>query len=350
MKRSPNHSFDRRSARRAPGALAPAGSRGGHRLRTEALAVLLTAFVVIPAAGWAVIPGAERQVLVNLYTAGNGDSWLSNTNWCSGACPASGVPTFNAAGSECTWFGVTCDAGQTHVIAVALPGNNLVGTLPALGALTNLEYFSVVSNHLSGSIPALASLGHLQTFYAGYNALSGSIPALSGLTNLGDFAVAHNQLSGTIQSLSGLTSLYSFIVSDNLLTGSVPALTGLTNLREFDAGGNKLSGSAGNPSAAAGLLRYSLDRNSLSGTIPALPGSLYSTRLGFNKLTGPVPAAPAPLYTPAAFASSMLCPNPLTTTATANDVGWNAATGYAPWWATPFASNRCDDLHASGFE
>jgi len=170
------------------------------------------------------------------------------------------------------------------------------------------------------------------------------------LTGLGDFAVPRNQLSGAIPSLSGLVALYRFDVAGNRLTGSVPALTGLAGLREFDASDNQLSGTIGTPSAAAALLRLALERNSLSGTIPALPPSLYSAQLGFNRLSGAVPAAPATLYTPAAFASSTLCPNPLTISASANDAGWNAATGFSPWWATPFASNRCDDLQADGFE
>lgn len=310
---------------------------------------MLALLLAFPLAGTAAIPAAERQALMNLYTSTNGGGWTSNTNWCSGACPASGAPKFAAVGSECAWYGVTCDAGQAHVIAIALADNNLGGSLPALAALTGLEYVSIASNHVGGAIPALASLAQLQTFQAGDNLLSGTIPSLSGMTKLGEFAVPRNRLSGAIPSLAGLTSLYSFIVADNALTGAMPALIGLGSLREFDAGGNQLSGSIANPSAPA-LLRLDLDRNGLTGTIPALPATLYSARFGFNKLTGSVPVAPVPLYTPAAFASSTLCPNPLTTTAGANDAGWNAATGYAPWWAAPFASNRCDDLHASGFE
>jgi hypothetical protein len=325
--------------------------RGGARRARATLAfLLLLSCCVIPGETFAAIPATERQALVNLYTSANGGAWTSNANWCSSTCPLSGVPQFNAAGSECAWFGVTCDAGQTHVVAIALANNTLAGTLPALGALTSLEYFSVETNHLSGSLPALASLGHLQTFYAGNNAFSGSLPSLAGLTSLGDFAVAHNQLSGTIPSLSGLTGLYSFIVIDNLLSGSVPSMTGLANLREFDAGGNQLSGAIGNPSAATRMLRLSLDRNQLSGSIPALPTTLAVARLAYNKLTGTVPVAPALLYTPAAFASSTLCPNPLTATASANDAGWIAATGYSPWWSMPFVTNRCDDMHTDGFD
>ena len=324
---------------------------GGRSSATKSViriaAVLLLA---LPIAALGAIPAAERQALTNLYTSAGGGAWTSNANWCSGACPASGVPAFNAAGSECTWYGVTCDGAQAHVIAIALPGNNLAGTLPSLNALAGLEYFSVASNRLGGSLPALASLSHLQSFYAGDNAFTGALPALSGLTSLGDFAVPRNQLTGSIPSLSGLAALYSFNVAGNRLTGNVPALAGLANLRDFDASDNQLSGTIGTPSAASALLRLALERNNLSGTIAALPTGLYSAQLGFNRLSGAVPAAPATLYTPAAFASSTLCPNPLNTSASANDAGWNAATGFSPWWANPFATNRCDDLQADGFD
>ncbi len=298
----------------------------------------------------AAIPASERQVLVDFYNASNGDGWTVNANWCSGACPASGTPTFNAAGTECTWYGVACDAAQAHVVAVALPHDNLAGTLPALSGLTQLQYFSVVSNRLGGALPALGALTSLQTFYAADNAFTGAIPSLAGLARLGDFSVRHNQLSGSLPALTGLTALYAFDAADNRLTGSVPAIAGLSSLRTFDVGGNQLSGSLPAQSGLTTLLRFAADRNFLAGTLPAPSPNLYTLNVGHNLLTGAVPAAPATLYTPLAFAPSTLCPNPLSTAASANDAGWNAATGYPSWYATPFASNRCDDLAQSSFE
>ena len=181
------------------------------------LTVFTTALSIAAAAASALvratIPAAERLVLVNIYNSTHGGSWTHNTNWCSGTCPLAGTPTFNAVGSECSWYGIGCDANQAHVVAVELAHNNLVGTLPALGGLTSLQYFSVVANVLTGSIPSLGGLTQLQTFYADSNQLSGAIPGLSGLTSLGDFSVRHNQLTGSIPALSGLTNLYSFSAS-----------------------------------------------------------------------------------------------------------------------------------------
>jgi hypothetical protein len=310
---------------------------------------LLAPIALMPRA-FAAIPASERQVLVNLYNSTHGGTWAGNANWCSGACPTSGVPAFNASGTECTWFGITCDAGQAHVIAIALSNNNLAGSLPALAALANLQYFAVVSNQLSGPIPALGSLTQLQTFYAARNFLSGSIPALSGLANLGDFAVQFNQLTGTIPSLSGLANLYSFNVANNSLGGSVPAVSNLTNLRDLDVSNNLLTGSLPTLSGSTGALRLSFESNHLTGSIPALPANLYSVHLGYNRIGGSVPVAPASLHPSVVFETSSLCPNALATTPTANDAGWDAATGFSPWWSTPFAGNRCDGLFNTAFD
>lgn len=311
--------------------------------------------VLLFAAAWpmpspAAIPAAERQVLINLYTSTHGGSWGSNTGWCSGACPASGTPTFAGAGSECNWYGIGCDDAKSHVVAIALSGNNLSGALPPIGALTGLKYFAAVANQLTGSIPALGALSQLQTFYVAHNNLGGSIPSLAGLANLGDVAVDGNRLSGALPSLAGLSHLYRFSASGNLLTGPIPSLSGLSALREFDVGDNQLDGSIPGVAALPNLLRLSLDRNRLSGSIPALPASLYSLQIGYNHIGGAVPAAPARLYTPLAFVPSELCPNPLTTNASASDAGWNAATGFAPWWANPSADNRCDSVFDASFD
>jgi len=101
-----------------------------------------------------------------------------------------------------------------------------------------------------------------------------------------------------------------------------------------------------------GLLRFVADHNQLTGSIPSLSAAsgLLQINLAANRLTGNVPAAPANLYTPQAWAPSSVCANPLNLTSSANDAGWNAATGHTPWWATPHASNECDGIMTGGFE
>ncbi len=186
------------------------------------------------------IPPSERAVLINLFASTNGASWIVSTNW-------------NApVGTECSWYGVFCDGALSHVINIALPFNNLVGTLPSLSGLTSLQHFAVDGNQLSGSIPPLSGLTALQYFSADGNQLTGSIPSLSGLTALQYFSVNGNQLTGSIPSLSGLTALQYFGVNSNQLTGSIPSLSGLTGLQGLGVGYNQLTGPV--PAAPTSLL------------------------------------------------------------------------------------------------
>ncbi len=91
----------------------------------------------------ATIPLSERTVLLKLYMATDGDLWLNNTHWNS------------AAGTECSWYGVICDAEQTTVTGLILKANHLRGQLPTeLSQLTYLtrsdfRYNSVYSEDLS---------------------------------------------------------------------------------------------------------------------------------------------------------------------------------------------------------
>lgn len=212
--------------------------------------VLLMLFML----GWvstaqAAIPPSQAAVLTNLYASTNGASWTNNANW-------NGSP-----GTECTWNGVTCDGTQSNVVSIGLAGNNLVGTLPSISALTVLQTFDVGANQLTGSIPSLSGLTALQNFYAQGNRLSGSIPSLSGLTALRQFTVNANQLTGSIPSLSGLTALVDFNVRNNQLTGSIPPLSGLTALSTFRVQNNQLTGPV--PAPPASLTIANLCTNSL---------------------------------------------------------------------------------------
>jgi hypothetical protein len=222
----------------------------------------------------AAIPASERTVLVNLYAGTNGADWTASTNWNG------------AAGTECTWYGITCNAGGTNVTGIALPNNNLTGNLPAIADLTNLTLFNVNHNQLTGSIPAIASLTQLVTFAVPDNQLTGPIPALTGLTHLMDFEVEENLLTGTIPALGDLSSLVNFVANNNELTGPIPDLSGMTALESFYVEGN-----------------------GLTGPLPAAPGSLVDGQ-------------------------SNLCPNPLAPAAhppSANDDAWTAATDTTPW-------------------
>ncbi|MFT3790919.1 MAG: choice-of-anchor Q domain-containing protein [Rudaea sp.] len=217
----------------------------------------------------AAIPASERQALIDLYTSTSGAGWSDSTHWNG------------AAGTECTWYGVVCDAGNGHVTEINLQNNQLTGSLPDLSALSAVQILALYANDLHGPIPALGALAALQEFYFDENELTGSIPALDGLASLQRFSVYHNHLTGSLPPMGGLTSLLTFDVGDNALSGSMSAAT--------------------------------------------FPPNLVSVYLDGNAFGGPAPTAPTSL----AAHGSRLCPNrftPAGSSESANDEAWDVAT------------------------
>jgi hypothetical protein len=133
--------------------------------------------------------------------------------------------------------------------------------------------------------------------------------------------------------------LANFGAYNNQLTGAIPVLTSLINLTFFDASSNQLTGSI--PSLPEKMAVFSVSNNRLTGAIPSLDDALKEFFVGHNQLTG-VP--PAPSYY---LQIGELCPNNLTFLL---DAGWDAVTGYSPWWGDPYPNNECDDAFTNGFE
>ncbi len=86
--------------------------------------VAIVATLLVPGTAQAAIPMSERDVLIAFYNSTDGDNWSSNANW------RKSPDEFNDAGTECTWFGVTCDAGETTVQDLRLDRNQLTGPIP----------------------------------------------------------------------------------------------------------------------------------------------------------------------------------------------------------------------------
>ena len=288
------------------------------RLLAHGFALLALMFALPAYSVSLIIPPSERAVLLNLYASTNGAGWTNKTGW-NGA----------AVGTECTWFGVTCNAGNNNVTQIQLPTNNLTGSLPDISALSALTQFQVYKNQLTGNIPTLTGLSGLTDFVAYDNKLTGSIPPLSGLTALQYFDVSNNKLTGSIPSLSGLTSLQNFDVDTNLLTGSIPALNGLSAMKYFYAHHNLLTGNIPALTGLTALSDFYVNDNLLTGTIPALTGlsALYQFDVSNNQLTGSLPAVPSPVNA-LVTGRSHLCPNLLTVSV---NLAWDAATGSTPW-------------------
>lgn len=306
--------------------------------RMRDIGVRLVCGMTLAAAGLAepahaAIPASERQALVDLYTATVGTGWSNDEGW------------LDAAGSECTWYGITCDAAQAHVTEIRLDTNSLRGTLPSLVGLPRLQYFDVDSNNIGGTLPALASLQDLRFFHAEFNSFTGTLPALAGLVQLESFDAAYNELSGPLPSLAGLVALKYFYVYSNNLTGTLPSLASLESLIEFTVGFNELTGSVPPLSGLANLAYFDVRHNALSGTLPSLAGlsNLENFLVSDNELMGIVPDVPHPneMYT----GSSQLCPNHFESTPNAD---WDDATESTPWYAdcTPLL----DVIFAAGFE
>ena len=203
---------------------------------------------------------SDRDVLITLYEATDGDNWLENDNWLSR----------RPIGE---WYGVTVD-DSGRVIGLYLSENELSGTIPPdLGYLTKLEELDLARNQLRGTIPSeLENLSKLTILYLYSNQLSGSIPVeLSKLSELEILALSWNPLGGTIPpELGELSKLELLALSGNRLSGAIPPELG--NLESLEG--------------------LALHANSLSGKIPVEMNRLSGLEwllFADNRLTGCVP-------------------------------------------------------------
>ena len=133
------------------------------------------------------VPSPHRPVLVALYEATRGESWLNATHWLSD----------RPVGD---WYGVSTD-GIGRVTSLRLSGNRLSGPLPPeIGNLATLQHLALNSNELSGWIPAeLGNLASLRDLRLDGNYLYGPIPPeLGNLAALEAISLAGNDLAGCI--------------------------------------------------------------------------------------------------------------------------------------------------------
>ena len=176
----------------------------------------------------------DRDILIALYDATNGENWTNNTNWCT-----------NAPLSE--WYGVTLDYSQERVQYIHLSYNNLVGSIPEeIGNLTELYTLDLSGNTLTGEIPSSIGNMHILGYlYLNNNQLTGSIPQeIGNLSDLRACYIYENQLMGNIPSKFGnLINLEYCYLFGNQLTGEVPeTLSRLTKLQAMDFSDNMLGG------------------------------------------------------------------------------------------------------------
>ena len=95
----------------------------------------------------------DREVLVQLYNALDGENWNNNANWLTER------PIRE-------WHGVINDASG-RVTGLLLESNGLAGEIPKeLGSLSNLKRLELGNNYLTGEIPReLGNLSAWRLFY-----------------------------------------------------------------------------------------------------------------------------------------------------------------------------------------
>ena len=280
----------------------------------------------------------NRYVLIILFLSMGGKNWTNNDGW---------LETNDSC--TCCFYGVRCE-GES-VVAIGLPDNKLVGTIPSelallpalssldlsgnqnvfgtlptvLGQLTNLVFVSLSASSITGTIPTeLGLLSKLESVLLDTNYLFGSIPEeLASLTRLIQFGVGHNLIDqngpipmwlwqtsiralnlsgcgidGSLPSQLGLmTALTALHLNINFLKGTIPTEIGrLTQLQVLSLSSNSIEGTVpAHLASCISLVRLYLHDNLLQGTIPndALGrlSHLSEFDLSGNNLSGSIPAS-----------------------------------------------------------
>ncbi|KAF7818271.1 putative inactive leucine-rich repeat receptor-like protein kinase IMK2 [Senna tora] len=199
----------------------------------------------------------------------------------------------------CNFAGVYCDSDKVVALNLGDPragSPGLTGRLdPAIGKLTALAEFTVVSGRIYGSLPqSLTNLKNLRFLGVSRNFISGEIPAhLGRLRNLRTLDLSYNQLTGHIPpSIGALPELNNLILCHNHLSGSVPSFASPT-LTRLDLKHNTLTGSLAPNSLPPSLQYLSLSWNNLTGPVDRLLNRMNQLNyldLSLNQFTGNIPA------------------------------------------------------------
>ena len=153
------------------------------------------------------VPAEEKQALLELYAATNGDHWNNNTNWLKN-------------NNVSSWHGITTEIvnGEKHITQIHLSHNNLDGYIPdEIEHLNYVQNLNLSYNNLSGGISHnLGLLDSLETLTINNVQATGtlSLDSVFKLTQLYMQNNAFNVLKlGTPHSM--LSSYYSIYASNN---------------------------------------------------------------------------------------------------------------------------------------
>ncbi len=190
--------------------------------------LLTLTFSLLSVVIFAQVSAKEKQALLDLYLATNGENWIN---------------TWDINEPVANWKGITIE--NNKVVGISLLFNNMEGILPAtLGNLEALKVLELSFNKISGTLPeSLGNLQSLEVMAFNGNDLNGTIPAtLANLYNLKQLHLSSNKLNGTIPAPIGyLEKLEVFNVFDNNLNGELPiGLASNANLKELVVAENNL--------------------------------------------------------------------------------------------------------------
>ncbi|CAL5322648.1 unnamed protein product [Camellia sinensis] len=229
----------------------------------------------------------------------------------------SNIEFFNIGDNQFTGLIPASISNSSKLYYLIIVQNKLIGKVPNLERLRNLEWLSISGNELGsgeaddlnfiaslinatnfGNIPqSLGNCNNLQLLFLSQSNLNGTIPkqvvSISSLSIYLD--LSPNQLSGSLpMEVGNLVNLGSLDVSHNLLSGEIPSTLGsCTSLETLRLETNFFNGTI--PSSLSflrGIQELDLANNNLSGEIPVfLEGFrlLQELNLSFNNFEGVVP-------------------------------------------------------------
>ncbi len=162
------------------------------------------------------LPGSlemDREGLVALYNALDGENWTTSTNWL----------TDEPLG---TWTGVRMWNNVDRVGLINLESAGLNGSLPSeISKIGGLGYLRLSDNtNLTGPIPdSIGQLRYLRWIHLINTSILGPLPStLSQLENLEQLFVRSDELTGTIPAgLTNLKKLKDIEIFGGALTGTI---------------------------------------------------------------------------------------------------------------------------------
>ncbi len=226
-------------------------------LRTLVISVIVMTAGLGPESGKALSPPPPlpEDRLVEFYQAMGGDDWFNNDGW------------LDPDTSVCDWYGITCRSnpiwGFTEVAEIALPDNNLTGTI-GNGDPFDTDIFQIPAvaidlsgNRIEGPLDRVPFwLGRVDL---SRNLLTGPLPpAHAGVTldtSRPDFFSALGRLN----------------LAENAFEGRIPEDWERFEIQELDLSGNFLDAGLASAFAAISDLpasRVDVADNAFSGTLP----------------------------------------------------------------------------------